>query len=388
MIGLTSALAALGALTTILWLATAARVTAGTRTIRALRDLPARSDAGTLPLLSVVVAARDEVQTIEASVRSILAQSYPRLEVIVGNDRSSDGTGDVLDRVAQEDPRLKVVHNRFVPRGWLGKNHVLHLGAVKASGKLILFADADVLLEPSALARAVTFMEREELDHLVVAPDLRVPGYWGGALLAFFSFVFTLIVRPWRVRDPRSRAHVGIGAFNLVRAESYRSVGGHSQLAMRPDDDMKLGKVLKEAGFRQELVFGDGMVAVDWYPGLRGMIRGLEKNSFAAVEYSLPAVLMLGALTITFHVWPWLALVTTTGATRALNAGAVFAMLLAWLGSRGTPGVRLIYFPAFPLTATLLAFTVLRAATITLRRGGIRWRGTFYPLVRLRANRL
>jgi hypothetical protein len=388
MIGFTSVLLGLAAFTMLLWLATAVRLTAGTRTIRSLRDLPDPFRAGGLPLLSVVVAARDEAQTIESAVGSILAQTYPRLEVIVGNDRSSDGTGDVLDRMAQDDPRLKVVHNRFIPRGWLGKNHVLHLGAVKASGELILFSDADVILEPSTLARAVAYMEREELDHLVVAPDLRVPGYWGGALLAFFSFVFSMLVRPWLVRDPRSRAHVGIGAFNLVRTDSYRSVGGHSQLAMRPDDDMKLGKVLKEAGFRQELVFGEGMVAVDWYPGLRGMIRGLEKNSFAAVEYSLAAVLALGALTITLHVWPWLALITTSGLTWALNAGAVCGMLLAWLGSRGTPGVRLIYFPAFPLTSALLAFTLLRAAAITLHHGGIRWRGTFYPLVSLRANRV
>jgi cellulose synthase/poly-beta-1,6-N-acetylglucosamine synthase-like glycosyltransferase len=103
-------------------------------------------------------------------VRSLLALDYPRLELLAVNDRSTDGTGDILDRVAAEDGRLNVVHLKELPPGWLGKNHALHYGAERASGELLLFTDADVVMEPTTLLRAVQHLQQEDLDHLCIAP--------------------------------------------------------------------------------------------------------------------------------------------------------------------------------------------------------------------------
>jgi cellulose synthase/poly-beta-1,6-N-acetylglucosamine synthase-like glycosyltransferase len=375
-------------LSLLLWLVTLVRMAIGLRSVHSLREVAEPTAEIRLPRVSVVVAARDEAAAIEAGVTSLLTQRYPQLEIVVVNDRSSDGTGAILDRVADGDPRLRVIHNREVPPGWLGKNHALHLGAQRAAGELILFTDADVVLEPTALARAVALLEREQLDHLAVGPDVHVPGYWAGAFVGFFAIAFSLFTQPWRVRDPRSDAHVGIGAFNLVRSRAYQAIGGHSRLPMRPDDDLKLGKVLKTSGFRQDLAFGKGMVSVDWYPGLGAMIRGLEKNSFSAVDYSLPAALGASVLVVVLNIWPWVALLVTGGLTWLLNAAVVACTFMVWVANRGAPGVRLRYFPVYPVGAALFTYTFLRSAFVTLRQGGIRWRETYYPLAELRANRV
>src|SRR5206468_3127416 len=129
-----------------------------------------------LPALSVVVTARDEAEGIEATVRRLLAQRYAALEVIVVDDRSTDGTGAILDRLQGEagPGRLTVIHNRELPRGWLGKCHACQLGALRARGEWILFMDGDVeLVSEELLARVAHLAETARLDHVAVIPDQR-----------------------------------------------------------------------------------------------------------------------------------------------------------------------------------------------------------------------
>jgi hypothetical protein len=134
----------LAVVTLVLWIGVAASIAVGVRSIRFLRDIPLPGIADRLPRLSVVIAARDEAAAVEQALSSVLLQQYPDFEVVVVDDRSTDGTGAILDRMAEREPRLRVVHVDAVPAGWLGKNHALHLGAQGATGELILFTDADV----------------------------------------------------------------------------------------------------------------------------------------------------------------------------------------------------------------------------------------------------
>src|SRR5947199_2314204 len=242
--------------TLIAHVATAIQVYRGVRSIRSLRDLPPL--AGPLPRVSIIIPARNEERNLEEALRSILALDYDNLEIDVVDDRSTDRTGEILDRLAAVEPRLRVVHVRELPPGWLGKNHALWLGAEKATGDFLLFTDADVVFEPSALRRAVGAMVSDGLDHLTASPEIARPSVLFELFIGAFSLFFALFTKPWKVRDPRSPHHVGIGAFNLVRAAAYRAAGGHRAIAMRPDDDLKLGKLLKTRGFRSELVFGQG----------------------------------------------------------------------------------------------------------------------------------
>jgi hypothetical protein len=359
----------------------------GSRRLVTLARVP-RFEGPAFPRVSVIVAARDEARGVERAARSLLALDWPDLEVVAVDDRSTDGTGAILDRLASLDPRLAVVHVTELPDGWLGKNHALHLAASRASGSWLLFTDGDVVLHPAALRHAVAYADSHRLDHLTVGPEAPVPGLPLQAAVAGFGVFFGLAIQPWRVRNPRTRAHVGIGAFNLVRAEAYRRAGGHTALALRPDDDLMLGKRLKRTGARQDLAFGRGLVQVPWYHSLGEMAHGLEKNAFAAVGYSVTLALASAAGgVLLFALPPFLALVAE-GAARAMFAGAALLHVAAAAESARRTGLPRRVALLFPFAAAFMSYVVLRSMAVTLRQGGIRWRGTLYPLAALRANRL
>ena len=136
------------------------------------RQAPAGSSARRPPV-STVVPARDEERGIEGAVRSHLSQDYENLEVIVVDDRSSDRTPEILARLAKEDARLTVVTGVEPPDGWLGKPHALFEGTSRASGEILLLADADVRYEPSAVSDAVALMESRGFDFLALFPASR-----------------------------------------------------------------------------------------------------------------------------------------------------------------------------------------------------------------------
>jgi Glycosyl transferase family 2 len=376
----------LAAATLLIHLVTAFEIWRGNRSIRRLAELPPLS--GPLPRVSIVIPARNEERNVEAALRSVLALDYDNLEIDVVDDRSTDRTGEILDRMAAADPRVRVVHVEELPPGWLGKNHALSLGARKATGDYLLFTDADVVMEPSVLRRAVGAMEADGLDHLTVSPEIERPSLLFEMFIGVFSLFFSLHVKPWKARDPKSPKAAGIGAFNLVRASAYRAAGGHEPIAMRPDDDLKLGKLLKKNGFRQELTFGRGMLRVEWYASVRELVRGLMKNAFPAVDYQIPVVLLSTATQLTISIWPFLAVFLTLGAARWLNLGSVAVLLaLCWLNAP-LAGVRRWHGVGFPLATLLFLFIVWRSMLTILSRQGIDWRGTHYPLAELKANRV
>ena len=228
----------------------------------------------------MVIPARNEEKKIREALQSVLGQDYPHVEFLVLNDRSTDQTGAMLAEMAAEDARLRVMNITDLPAGWLGKNYALHLGAERASGELLLFTDADVVMDPSTLAKAVSYLTANHLQHLAVMPTVRLPRLLPRLFCSTFGIFFSGYIRQWKAKDPASRSFVGIGAFNLVTTEAYKASGTHRAIAMRPDDDIKLGKILKNAGYRQEMVFGMGLLSVEWYSSLRELIDGLMKNSF------------------------------------------------------------------------------------------------------------
>jgi cellulose synthase/poly-beta-1,6-N-acetylglucosamine synthase-like glycosyltransferase len=383
---LTSFLLYLALATLLLHIATALQVHFGNRTIRHLADLPPLEEP--LPRVSILIPARNEERNVEAALRSVLALDYGNLEIDVVDDRSTDRTGEILDRMAAAEPRLRIVHVRELPPGWLGKNHALWLGAEKATGEFLLFTDADVVLEPTVLRRAVGAMVRDGLDHLTAAPEIERPSVLFEMFIGTFSLFFALFVKPWKAKDPGSPRHVGIGAFNLVRASAYRAVGGHRAIAMRPDDDLKLGKLLKKNGFRQEFLFGVRMLKVEWYASIRELVQGLMKNAFSAVDYRVSVVVFSTLTQLVILVWPFLALFLTSGPTRWLNLASVLVLVgLGWLNAP-LAGVRRWHGVGFPLATLLFLYIVWRATLKTLLNDGIDWRGTHYPLAELKANKL
>jgi len=356
---------------------------------RALREFPGTPRLpGPWPSVSIVVAARDEGAAIDKAMRSLLALDYPVFELIAVDDRSTDATGAILDRLAAGDGRLKVLHVRDLPAGWLGKNHALWLGAAVAKGEYLLFTDADIVFDREAVARAVAFVEARGIDHLTLGPELESPSPLLELAVTYFTLGFFLLFKPWLVERPDRPEHIGVGAFNLVRASLYRNFEGHRRIALRPDDDIKLGRLVKLSGGRQMIAHGFGVIRVRWYASVAELVRGLRKNTFAGMRYSLSLAIGAIVLQLVVNIWPFIAVFVTTGATRWLNltAALLLVVLLAVVsaGSRGRVWIALGY----PIAAAIFVFILVDSTWRTLRRGGIEWRGTFYPLSALKANDL
>jgi len=340
------------------------------------------------PSVSIVVAARDEKEAVEAALQSLLEQDYPgHLEVIAVDDRSSDGTGEVMAGLAARMPgRLRHLRVDSLPAGWLGKNHALWLGSGEAEGGWLLFTDADVRFEPDCVRLAVRHAVNEGLDHLALAPELVSRGMALKSFVAAFVLIFEVTQRPWRVSDPEAKESVGVGAFNLVRREeAYEGAGTHRAVRMRPDDDLRLGRILKEAGFRQGVAYGTGTVRVEWHRTLAGAVRGLGKSMFPGVDYRLSAALLASLGLFATNVLPFFGVFFARRAATRLLFGAdvlvLFAMYARGAQRSGAPA----YLAALhPFGAAALIFAMLRSTYKTLAQGGIEWRGTFYPLETLR----
>ncbi|MCB4757157.1 MAG: glycosyltransferase [Elusimicrobia bacterium] len=336
--------------------------------------------------VSIVIAARNEEKGLGDALATLLALDYPDYEVIVVNDRSTDGTETILKGMAEKDDRLKVINNAILPAGWIGKNYALYLGALKSSGQYLLFTDADVAMKPSTLRRALYYVERNQLDHLALLPKITLPGVFLNVFMIGFSVFFSLFTRLWAARNPKSRAHIGIGAFNLVKSAVYWTIGTHRMIALRPDDDLKLGKLIKKNRFRQEVLSAPDFVSVNWYGSVKEMIQGFRKNAFSGTEYSL-VWLFFGTLAhIILVVWPFIAVFCTSGGTQVFYGLTAGALLFSAAYTARLLGLKLFYGVGLPVASLFFIYVVWWAALLTLFKGGIVWRDTFYPLKKLKEN--
>ncbi|MFZ0277203.1 MAG: glycosyltransferase family 2 protein [Candidatus Sulfotelmatobacter sp.] len=339
------------------------------------------------PLVSIIVPARNEERDIEQSLTRLLELDYDNYEVIGVNDRSTDRTGEIMESVAARPAvhdRLRVIHHRELPSGWLGKTHAMWTATNEAKGDWLLFTDADVQFKPDSLRRALAYAEAEHADHVVVFPQMimKRPGEF--MMIAFFQTMFVFGHRPWKVANPKSKDHMGVGAFNLIRRSTYEAVGTYEALRMEVLDDMKLGKVVKNAGFAQRNVFGEDLISIRWARGARGVVENLTKNFFAVLSFqwwrTLIAAFGLAFLNLMPFVGVWLA----HGWERLPYAIALASMFSIYAGMSWRSGVPAYYFLLHPVSTVLFVYTLLLSMCHALWNDGIIWRGTRYPLEELR----
>jgi glycosyltransferase involved in cell wall biosynthesis len=339
------------------------------------------------PLVSIIVPARNEERDIEQSLTRLLELDYDNYEVIAVNDRSTDRTGDIMEAVASRPAahgRLRVLHHRELPAGWLGKTHAMWTAANSANGDWLLFTDADVQFKPDSVRRALAYAEAERADHVVVFPQMimKRPGEF--MMIAFFQTMFVFGHRPWKVADPKSKDHMGVGAFNMIRRSTYEAVGTYEALRMEVLDDMKLGKVVKNAGFAQRNVFGEDLISIRWARGARGVVENLTKNFFAVLSFQWWRTL-LSALGLAFlNLMPFLGMCLAHGWERLPYAIALASMFLIYLGMSWRSKVPAYYFLLHPVSTALFVYTLLLSMCHALWNDGIIWRGTRYPLEELR----
>ena len=339
------------------------------------------------PRLSIIVPARNEAGTIEQSLGMLLALDYDNYEVMVVNDRSTDRTGEMIDRIAASPrarSRLTAIHVGELPSGWLGKTHAMWLAGEQASGDWLLFTDADVLFKPDVLRRALAYAAAEKADHVVVFPRMIMERPGERMMIAFFQTLFTFGHRPWRVADPDSNDHMGVGAFNLVRRAAYQAVGTYRALRMEVLDDMKLGKVIKQARFTQRNVFGEDLISIRWAKGSAGVIDNLTKNFFAILSFQWWRAVASAFMLLFLNLGPFLGIWAAHGWERLPFAVALVSLFLIYVGMGLLSPIPPYYFFLHPVSTVLFGYIVLRSMFLALRNGGVIWRGTKYGLEELR----
>jgi cellulose synthase/poly-beta-1,6-N-acetylglucosamine synthase-like glycosyltransferase len=379
----------LASLGSLVWLALSFQWLRGIRKIPVLDDFLETELGDCNPALSIILAARDEEQSANESVLSMLAQDYSgMLEVIAVNDRSTDHTGEILEELATKHPdRLRISNVESLPEGWLGKTHALYTGAAKATGEWLLFTDADVIFSADCSEKAVRYATSNGLDHLTLPPEIVCRSVLLRSFVAAFTLVFEMTQRPWRVGDPQAQEHVGVGAFNLVRKDAYEKSGTHHAIRMRPDDDMKLAKLLKRHGFRQGVAYGAGLLSVEWHQTLPDAVRGLSKSMFSGLDYRIGAT-VAGVLMISLtNVLPVFGLFSRNMAGTLCRSNILSTFLLyAYRARHFGDKTPWWYAMLHPFGICVFIYAMLRSASTTLAGGGIEWRETRYPLKELKDN--
>jgi glycosyltransferase involved in cell wall biosynthesis len=384
-----------GTLLAVIWLSRVIDTSLGVRTLvnitRPEWDRTPATPAGN-PRVTIVVPARNEEASIRQALSQLLVLGYDNYEVIAVDDRSTDGTGKIMDdlatcsdgRLGPSNAKLRVVHINELPRGWMGKAHAMWSAAKESTADWILFTDADVMFRPDCLRRAIAYAEAERADHLVLFPRTIMKRPGEKMMLAFFQLMFVFGHRPWKVADPKAKDHIGVGAFNLVRRHAYEAVGTYKALRFEVVDDMKLGKVIKNAGFRQRNVLGEDLLELHWAQGALGVVRNLTKNFFAVMSFQVWRAIGFCVAAAFINIMPFAGLFLAHGWVRIPYAIALACLFFLYFGMSLFSDVRPWYLLLHPIATILFIYTMLRSMFFALRNHGVEWRGTLYPLDELR----
>jgi chlorobactene glucosyltransferase len=358
---------------------------------RLARNRPNLSDVApvTGTPLTVIIPARNESDTIEAVVRSILASAYHPFELIVVDDRSTDDTAAVVERLAAGEPRLRLVHGEVLPDGWYGKPWACAQGAKAGSGALLLFTDADTRHEPELLGRAVGALERERADLVTVSPHQRCVTFWERLIMPQIWLLLGLRYHPRRVnRARRERDVIANGQFILTTREAYEAVGTHAAVRNEVAEDLALAQAYLRHGRRLHFAFAERLMETRMYRGLSQLIEGWSKNIYLGGRRSFPGepalqalapVMVLAALAFWLIPPAVLALGALGAGVGTLMAAACVATGLSvifWgLLSHGMR-IPAAYGLLYPVGAAMALYITARSTW----RGGrrVEWRGRVY----------
>jgi cellulose synthase/poly-beta-1,6-N-acetylglucosamine synthase-like glycosyltransferase len=352
-----------------------------------LRALPEKS-----PHVTILVPAKDEQERIRDCIESALRQDYPSFDVIAINDRSDDDTGKVLDQIASENSRLKVIHipHGNPPAGWTGKNNALQTGTRHAAGEWLLFVDSDVILQASALRGMVSECIAREFDMVSLLLRLESHGFWEGLLVPLAgAAVSILYFAPLTNSNDWPKVAFGNGQCMCFKRSVYDAIEGHASVRDKYCEDMAFARLLKRKGFRPRVSYAIDFAAVRMYSSFSAIIRGWSRIFFASGERSLArnvlAILFLIFCGLSAYAalawgvyrnvhpahwvrgWLW---IVSGGIHLALMMYAV-GLMYEWTGNRRRNAV------LFPLSAVLLIWIFIRAIQQCIT-GKVTWRGTSY----------
>ncbi|GAB4412354.1 MAG: hydroxychlorobactene glucosyltransferase CruC [Anaerolineales bacterium] len=345
-------------------------------------DAPLPAD---LPLVSVLVPARNEERNIGACLESLRAQDYPNLEILVLDDESSDATAAIVEAMARQDGRVRLLRGQPLQPGWHGKTWACHQLAQAARGEWLLFADADTRHRPNSVSSALALAHARSLDLLSLIPDMGLKGFWERVMMAVIPLVFVGCVPHFvftRTRTPILAA--AIGPFMLFRRETYERFGGHEAVRADIVEDVFIARWVKRAGGRIALADGVDTLRVDFYNGFRETWNGLSKSTFAAFDYSLTGILaaitafvalFLGPYAVLYHAW-------RAGLTDLAHFSLPFTqVVLAWVAMwfiNGRFTIPRRYAMLIGLTVLMAALFCFNSIGSSMFGAGTVWKGRAY----------
>lgn len=332
------------------------------------------------PKVSLIVPACNEEKTIGPALSSLLQMDYPNLEVIVVNDRSTDGTGAILENICREYPNVVLVNVTELPPNWLGKVHAQYKAVEQATGDWLLFTDADVVYSKTALQKAVSYCEDNDVEFLTLIPDITAESVALKACMCQFLLAGSLALNISKVQNPKRREAIGCGAFNLVKTSAYKKSRGLEWLKMEVIDDGGFAFMIKENETHSDVLSGLDEIKLEWYPSVRGFMLGLEKNSFSIFQYSLPALTLF-----TLSVFLWMGglyLAPFFGQKEKFLPMLCLCFLIYQISNvlvlKKTSQFPMYVVLFLPASMLISLFAVWRSAILFLWRGGVYWRKTFY----------
>jgi glycosyltransferase involved in cell wall biosynthesis len=339
------------------------------------------------PRVSVILTARDEVQDVGKAVGSRLADDYPDLEVILVDDRSTDGTGKAAQDAAGDDGRFSLIRLDELPRGWLGKVHALQRGYERATGDWLLFSDGDVAVEPGTVRRAVGYCEQEGIDQLALVPSFQSSSFLMAGTWTIFLRGLIVMANPEKVRDPDSKVVLGSGGFNLVRRSAFDATEGFEHLRMETADDIALASIVKQAGGRVEMIDGSRYASLTGYRSVAEGLRGIEKNGSTTATIPFPLFLLIFLALGAVLFAPFAALTAGPGWLRVLGGMTLAVYTGSEMYALRRNSGRWAPAAIWPLAYLIMAYAMIRSTWLAHRNGGVYWRGTFYSLAELETGR-
>lgn len=378
------------------WLVVVVAVVRACRKWSLLRPTGDRLERVEVPRLSVIVAARNESDCIEACLRSLLRQDYPDFEVVAVNDRSTDDTAQILDRLAKEfGGRLQVVHVSSLPTGWFGKPHALNLGLQSATGNLVCFTDADCEFQsPAALRTTVAELSRRQLDFFSVAARYKMTSLRECVVVPCCSEALLAWIHPERVGDPRTADAYANGAFILTHRAPFDRIGGWGAVRTQISEDLHLARLAKRSGLRVGVANGEGLYQTrsyrsigDSWNGWSRIFKGILNP--AQLTITLGRMLVMFALPLGALLWG-LSDALCTGNYEWLTRGAGLGFAVAF-GLRCALDVAMFRLVGAPVAAVLLAplgrlFVMAATLRALLSHAGLvhtHWRGATFAAGRL-----
>jgi len=341
--------------------------------------------------VSIIVPARNEEDRIGDCVKSLLAQDYPDLEILVVDDCSTDRTAEIVQEYAARDERVMLVQGQPPPSGWLGKPHAIWQGVQEARGEYLCFVDSDGKLHPQCVRQTVGSLEEHGADMITLGMRLECPSFWEKAIQPLIVQLILIGFPGDKINDPSSEVASANGPFLMFRREVYEAIGGHAEIRDEIVEDLVLARKIKQKGFRLLWALAPDLMSVRMYATLKEIWQGWSKNFYKSLDESLALVVLAGIGVGWLFLLPWLFLFWSgwelaAGPERVqalvimtLSLAAVLAHVVQrrWLSSvYGLTPAAVVLQPV----GALVVIGILVNSTLKTRLGGgVVWKGRTYP---------